>query len=345
MAGGGAEDGAATGSFDVTDVGLSNVAIQTTGSGAGAGSFDTVIPAPGPLFVSGVNGPDYTGSLAFGIALNSPFPQTSILSATPGDKTVTITLSPATPFTPDKTLIEGFTFLCATPDCTGPQTIITETKVSFSAPPPAIVPPAIANYQYSLDGGRSYTSVAPPSPTGPVTISGLTNGITHSITLRALDAAGEEVGEPSDAVDVTLAVSAPDTPAAPTADAGDSDASVTWIKPAANGSAITGYTLTSAPDGKNCSTLLPSYSNHRSVTCVVTGLTNGTAYTFTVTATNGVGTSAASPASSSVTPEPPVPPVPPLPTVATPVPTSPLWLLGMMAGLLSLVGFRKLRKA
>ena len=33
------------------------------------------------------------------------------------------------------------------------------------------------------------------------------------------------------------------------------------------------------------------------------------------------------------------------PAAATPVPTSPLWLLGIMAGLLSLVGIRKLRKA
>jgi hypothetical protein len=31
--------------------------------------------------------------------------------------------------------------------------------------------------------------------------------------------------------------------------------------------------------------------------------------------------------------------------VNPPVPTGPLWLLGIMAGLLSLVGFRKLRKA
>ena len=45
-----------------------------------------------------------------------------------------------------------------------------------------------------------------------------------------------------------------------------------------------------------------------------------------------------------VPPVPPEPPVPPVPTVATPVPTSPIWLLGMMAGLLSLVAVRKLRK-
>ena len=35
----------------------------------------------------------------------------------------------------------------------------------------------------------------------------------------------------------------------------------------------------------------------------------------------------------------------PEPVPTTPVPTSPLWLLGIMAGLLSLVGIRKLRKA
>jgi hypothetical protein len=129
----------------------------------------------------------------------------------------------------------------------------------------------------------------------------------------------------------------PATPAAPTATAGDSQASVTWTKPADGGSTITGYTLTSAPDGKTCTT-----SNADTLTCDVTGLTNGTAYTFSVTATNGVGTSAASAESSSVTPA--APPVPPVPTVATPVPTSPLWILGVMAGLLSLVAVRKLRK-
>jgi hypothetical protein len=47
----------------------------------------------------------------------------------------------------------------------------------------------------------------------------------------------------------------------------------------------------------------------------------------------------------SVTAEAAAAPPAPVPTAATPVPTSPLWLLGIMAGLLSLVGIRKLRKA
>jgi hypothetical protein len=112
---------------------------------------------------------------------------------------------------------------------------------------------------------------------------------------------------------------------------------VTWTKQSDGGSTITGYTVTSAPGSNTCTT-----SDADTLTCDVTGLTNGTAYTFTVTATNGVGTSAASAASTSVTP---VAPAPSVPTVATPVPTSPLWLLGIMAGLLSLVAVRKLRKA
>ena len=45
----------------------------------------------------------------------------------------------------------------------------------------------------------------------------------------------------------------------------------------------------------------------------VSGLTNGTAYTFTVAATNGVGTGLASPASNAVTPS-----VPPAVTAVTP---------------------------
>jgi hypothetical protein len=84
---------------------------------------------------------------------------------------------------------------------------------------------------------------------------------------------------------VTLsAAAAPSAPAKPSVAAGDASISVTWTAPAANGSAITGYTATASPGGTTCSTT-------GALTCTITGLSNGTAHTVTVTATNAIGTS------------------------------------------------------
>src|SRR5207245_505517 len=70
---------------------------------------------------------------------------------------------------------------------------------------------------------------------------------------------------------------------------------VMWTAPANNGGmAITSYTVTASPGGATAS--------GASSPLVVSGLTNGTAYTFTVTAANSVGTGPASSASPPVTP-------------------------------------------
>ena len=92
------------------------------------------------------------------------------------------------------------------------------------------------------------------------------------------------------------APTAPDAPTGVTASAGNGKVSVGWLAPASNGrSAITGYTATATPGGGKCST-----AGARA--CTVKSLRNGTAYTFTVTATNAIGTSPASAASAAVTP-------------------------------------------
>jgi chitodextrinase len=79
------------------------------------------------------------------------------------------------------------------------------------------------------------------------------------------------------------------------ATAGNAQASVVFNVPLSNGGAtIAGYTVTSSPGGFT--------ATGASSPIVVTGLSNGTAYTFTVVATNAAGNSSASSPSLQVTP-------------------------------------------
>lgn len=90
----------------------------------------------------------------------------------------------------------------------------------------------------------------------------------------------------------------PGAPTIGTATAGNAQATVTFTPPASNGGAvITGYTAISSPGGITAAAATSPIT--------VTGLANGTTYTFTVTARNSVGPSAPSAASNAVTPKAP----------------------------------------
>ena len=92
----------------------------------------------------------------------------------------------------------------------------------------------------------------------------------------------------------------PSAPTAVKATPGDARATLTWSAPSSNGGAkITKYTVTAQPGGRSASTT-------GALNVEMTGLTNGTAYTFSVTATNAAGTSQASAASATVTPMEPL---------------------------------------
>lgn len=153
-------------------------------------------------------------------------------------------------------------------------------------------------------GGHTVSAVAISGSTITLTVDAFVYGeaartvaYTQPGTNNARDLNGNLLASFS-GLAITNNVAAPVAPGAPTigtATAGDASASVTFTAPASNGgAAITGYTVTSSPGGIT--------ATGTSSPINVTGLTNGTAYTFTVTATNSAGTGAASAASNSVTP-------------------------------------------
>ena len=80
--------------------------------------------------------------------------------------------------------------------------------ISFTAPTPADDTSAIVNFEYSLDAGVTWAAFDPAVTASPVTISGLTNGQTYAVQLRAVNAAGPGAASAS----VTVKPKAPTPP-------------------------------------------------------------------------------------------------------------------------------------
>jgi alpha-tubulin suppressor-like RCC1 family protein len=146
--------------------------------------------------------------------------------------------------------------------------------------------------------GALVTDLAAPGAT--LTDTGLTAGTTYSYAAFAHDATPTYAAATT--TTVTTTTSAPGAPAIGTALAGDGHAVVSWTAPASTGgSPITAYVVTPYI-GTIAQTPVPFASD--ATTQTVTGLTNGTSYTFRVTASNAIGTGTASAASNVVTPRP-----------------------------------------
>jgi hypothetical protein len=165
-------------------------------------------------------------------------------------------------------------------------------------PPPSDGGSTIASYTATATpGGASCTTT-----TTGCTVSGLANGESYTFRVRATNPQG--ASDPSSASNAVTPVAAPVVPEPPgapgqvTATAGNASAVVSWTVPSSAGSfAVSTYQVTSSPGGRTCLTSATS--------CSVSGLTNGTDYTFTVKALNGAGWGAASEPSNTVTPRGP----------------------------------------
>jgi len=149
----------------------------------------------------------------------------------------------------------------------------------------------------SSDSGLTPTFTSSTTGVCTITSGGLLSFVTAGTCTINADQAGNASYLPATQVSRSFTVNpvAPGAPTGVSATAGNAEATVSFTAPASNGgAAITGYTVTSSPGG------LTGIGATSPI--VVTGLTNGVSYTFTVQANNVVGPGAASTASSGVTP-------------------------------------------
>ena len=156
------------------------------------------------------------------------------------------------------------------------------------------------------------TVTGSPAPTS-TTVTGLTNGTTYTFKVSAANASG--TGPDSSPSNAVTPNALPGAPTGVTATAGDASAKVSWTAPTNNGgSTITKYTVTPYI-GTTAQTPVTVTGAPPATSTTVTGLTNGTTYTFKVSATNATGTGPDSSPSNTVTPSAPT--VPDAPTGVT----------------------------
>lgn len=165
----------------------------------------------------------------------------------------------------------------------------TKLTVNFN-PPSRDGGATITNYAYSTDGGSTFTNLSPAATTSPIEITGLTNGQTYQVQLRAINAQGSGTATSS-----TSGTPAPAAPSAPTISSvsasGSGQLSVAFTAPTDNGgSTITNYAY-STDNGLNYTVRNPVSTTSP---IVITGLTNGTGYQIKIKAINTSGQGTAS---------------------------------------------------
>ncbi len=150
----------------------------------------------------------------------------------------------------------------------------------------------IGSYEVSTDGGDNYSPIPDSDKeTTAHTVMGLTNGTEHMFAVRAENDAGKGLAATVTATPIAV----PAAPTALSATAGATEVALTWDDP--EDTAITGYQV-SIDGGETFADIddtdISENDTDNTLAYTVTGLTNGTEYTFAVRAVNASGVGAAS---------------------------------------------------
>ena len=172
-----------------------------------------------------------------------------------------------------------------------------QARLTWTAPPSNGA--AITDYlvQYSTNGGTSWTTYNDGTSTSTTAVlSSLTNGTVHMFRVLAVNVAGQSSPSATMSATPNTGVGVPGVPtgltaqvASPTNSLTSGQVGLSWTAPASDGgAAITDYFVEySSNGGTTWSTFADGTSTSTSAT--VTGLTNGTPYTFRVRAGNIAG--------------------------------------------------------